>query len=380
MVKLKKQTQFVILILLMLTASCSRDERIIEDIAFVQTKGYDLLENDDLDEDDDPIYQLTTSAPLVEPDRTSPMVSRRTVARLNKEGVQQNARTTERTIVTGQLRLLLYSHELAENGLAPLLDAIERDPQVPARTKMAIVDGEAGPLMEMEFDEHPRTTVYLDELLDKEARFNVIPDTKVYQFFRDLKDDSRDPVLPVIKLEEDSVVVSGIALFENDKYQSQLGLDDSLILFFMERQFDRGDLIMSIPNNETNGNELVAYTSLSSKRDFKVEKSKKGYEVTISIDIRGIILENIGDIDITKVEGQKKLEKLMEEFIKNKAEEIVVYTQENKVDPIGIGTQVRNSVKYDEWESLDWREEWPKVTVNCEVEIDIRDYGMIAEE
>lgn len=369
----------LVIISILIGSGCARDERIIEDIAFVQTIGYDLMDTEELDEDE-PMYQLTTSAPLVEPDRTGPKISRMTTTKLNKEGIQQNARTTERTIVVGQLKLLLYSKKISEKGLEPLFDVIVRDPQIPARTKMAIVDGESGPLIEKEFDEHPRTTVYLDELLEKEALYNVIPDTNVYHYFRDLKDDSRDPVLPVIKLEEENIIVSGLAFLKDDVYRTQIGIDDALMFFFLERQFERGDLIMSIPNNETNENELVAYTSLSSKRKFDVNKKEGGYDVTIKIDIRGIILEYIGDINITKAEGQKKLEKIIADHIKKKTEEIVALTQENQVDPIGIGTQVRNSLSYDEWNALDWHEEFPQIQVHCEVNIDIRDYGMIADE
>jgi len=377
MVKVICKVKIVILFLIVMVSGCGVDEKVIEDLAFIQAKGYDLISTEDLEEgEEEPMYRMTTSAPLVEPDREKPLTSRSTMTRLNKEGIQINARTTERDLVSGQLRMLLYSQTLAEQGLKPLLDVLERDPQVPARAKLVIVEGEVNTLLEKEFDEHPRTTVYLDELLEKEARFNVIPETMVYQFFRDLKDDSRDPVLSMIKLQEENVIVTGLAFLKNDVFITQLDLDDSLIFFFLEKDFNQGDLNMSIPNNQAEANELVSFTSISSTRDIDVEKNDQSFDVTIEIEINGAILESIGEIDISEEEGQQKLESLIEQYIKLKADEIIAFTQENQVDPIGIGRQIRNSLSYDEWQSLDWREEWPNVDVRCEVEIDIRDFGM----
>jgi len=374
----KVMSKIVILFFIVLISGCVVDEKVIEDLAFIQTKGFDLVATEDLeDEEEEPMYRLTISAPLVEPDRDKPIISRVTTTRLNKEGIQLNARTTERTLVSGQLRLILYSQALAEQGLNPLLDVLERDPEVPIRAKLAIVEGEVNALMEKEFDEHPRTTVYLDELLEKEARFNIIPETKIYEFLRDLKDDSRDSVLPMIKSEEENVIVSGLGFLKDDVFITQLGLDDSLIFFMLEKAINQGNLNMSIPNDEAERNELVSFTSISSTRDIDVENNNQSFDVTIKIKLKGTILESIGEIDISEEEGQQKLENLIEQYIKLKADKIIAFTQENQVDPIGIGTQVRNSLSYDEWQLLDWREEWPNVDIRCEVEIDIRDFGMV---
>ncbi|WP_280770165.1 Ger(x)C family spore germination protein [Salipaludibacillus daqingensis] len=374
---IKLSPYIVMFFILMLISGCGADEKVIEDLAFIQTKGYDIIAGEDLEDDGEEVmYRLTTSAPLVEPDREKPKISRVTTARLNKEGIQLNARTTERNIVSGQLRLLLYSKKVVENGLRPLLDVLERDPQIPARAKLAIVEGEVNPLMEREFDEHPRTTIYLDELLEKEARFNVIPEIKVYQFLRDLKDDGKDPTLPMIKLEEEGVAVNGLAFLKNDVYKTKLELDDSLIYFFLEKDVDQGDLNMSLPNPETGKNELVSFTSISTERDISVEKMEESFDVNIEVEMKGTILENIGDIDISDEEGQKEIEKLIEEYVTTKAEEIISFTQQSSVDPLGIGKKVRNSMSFKEWEELNWREEWPGVRVNVEVDIDIRDFGM----
>jgi len=379
MVKIIYIVKIVILFLIVMVSGCRVDEKVIEDLGFIQTKGYDLVANEDLeDEEQESMYRMTTSAPLVEPDRDEPLISRVITSRLNKEGIELNARTTERNLVSGQLRLLLYSQAVAEQGLNPLLDVLERDPQIPTRAKLAIVEGEVNTLMENEFDEHPRTTVYLDELLEKEARFNIIPETNIYQFFRDLKDDSRDPVLPMMKSEEDNAIVAGLGFLRNDVFITKLGLDDSLIFFMLEKAIDQGDLNMSIPNDEAKRNELVSFTSISSTRVIDVEKNNQSFDVTIKIELKGTILESIGEIDISEEKGQQKLENLIEQYIKLKADKIIALTQENQIDPIGIGTQVRNSLSYDEWQLLDWREEWPNVDVRCEVEVNIRDFGMVA--
>jgi spore germination protein len=49
--------------------------------------------------------------------------------------------------------------------------------------------------------------------------------------------------------------------------------------------------------------------------------------------------------------------------------------QQAKTDALGIGRYVRNSLSYKEWTSLNWREVYPQIEVECHVKVTIKDYG-----
>ncbi|MNC76546.1 hypothetical protein D3C75_1282890 [compost metagenome] len=54
---------------------------------------------------------------------------------------------------------------------------------------------------------------------------------------------------------------------------------------------------------------------------------------------------------------------------------MVKQMQEHNVDSLGIGAYVRNRMNYKEWTSLNWREMYPQIEVECHTKVVIKDYG-----
>ncbi len=82
-------------------------------------------------------------------------------------------------------------------------------------------------------------------------------------------------------------------------------------------------------------------------REIEVVKNSEPFEVNIKANLIGSIVEHHGDLVLGNEGDQAKLEKMTQEFIETKSIEIIKTLQENKVDSLGIGKAIRNSMDYN---------------------------------
>ncbi|MFV8830346.1 Ger(x)C family spore germination protein [Alkalihalobacterium sp. APHAB7] len=366
--------KLLILIFFLLIHTGCTDIRILEDIGFIHGMALDIKVKEEYD------YRrnllITVSIPQIEQAAKKNREVLTTVGRSDKEAMLSFARQSNRQLVSGQLKNILYGLELAESGIGENIDTLNRDPTFGSRIKISVVNGSANELLSRDYPEHPRTSQYIDEMLEKEAQLNVIPETRLYHFTKDLFDDGRDPVAPVLKMGKNEIIVDGIGLFQDDRYITKLEPGDSRVFFFLRGDFTEGALHFDIEDEEKNKPAQLLYDSLENHRRISVDTSKfPDLEVNIELNIRGSLLEYNGTLDITNKTELHHLEQIIEGKIKAHAEEIVKVMQEEKVDSIGIGKVVRKHLDYETWSSIDWRDIYSNAMITIEVHAVIKDIG-----
>lgn len=357
----------------MLLTGCG-DRRILEELGFIQTAAYDEVKKTENGKETQYLH-VTVNIPVAQPDAKNAREVLSTVSKSIKKARIELSRQTDEILVSGQLRNTLFGLDLAKSGMWSYIDTLLRDPSVGHRVKVTVVNGNAHHLLSREYSLHPRIGEFMDQLLEKESRSQTVPETTVYHFARDYFDDGIDPVVPIVREGDEAVFIDGIALFRDDKYVTKLNPDDALLFAFLRGDFKQGDLSLDIPDG--GHTELIMFSSLVSNRKIQVERGKQArdYKVTIEVEISGSVLEYMGELDITKPENQKLLEKRMSAYLTKEGQRIIDKMQTSKVDSLGIGKFVRNKMRYKEWKAIDWHEEFPKVEVKSKVVIGIKDYG-----
>lgn len=361
-----KLTAFMSLILLVLLTGCG-DQKILEKIGFTQTTSYDLLPEGNL--------KIAVTIPKADPEANVSREVLSTTAQSSKEAKISFSRQTHLILVSGQLRNTLFGLSLAKSGLWNHIDTLIRDPSISPRVKVTVVNGDAESILEKNYKQHPRTGKYVDLLLEKETHFQTLPKVTIYDFARDYYDDGIDPVAPIIKDIGDSVIVDGVALFRDDKYIAKVDPNDSLIFSFLRGDFKQGQININLAGTDES-RETVMFSSIVSSRkvDVKQAADKKSI-VNIEVNVKGSILEYIGDLKLSNDSDRRKLERNMSENLSGRGNQMVQFMQEKKVDSVGIGMYVRNSMSYASWKNTDWREEFPHIQINCHIHVKIKDYG-----
>src|SRR5699024_2053518 len=109
------------------------------------------------------------------------------------------------------------------------------------------------------------TAQYLQDLLSKEKDRNTLPDNSVHAFIRDVDKIGIDPILPIIDVKDNYPIITGTALFQQDKYVESVSFSDAFLINIMLNRVKGSPLEASIPyeNYQEEIDERFSGTSVS---------------------------------------------------------------------------------------------------------------------
>ncbi|WNR44169.1 Ger(x)C family spore germination protein [Paenibacillus roseipurpureus] len=363
----KTQYRCLLIGLLAVLTGCGSDQRILEKIGLTHTTCFDLMPEGKL--------RVTNSIPLSTGEGRRPREVLTTISDSSKGAKVDLSRQTQLTLVSGQMRNILFGWTLAERGFWDDIDTLVRDPSVSPRVKVTVVNGEAHSLIIRNYSNYLRTAKYIDHLLESEIKIQTIPKVTLYDFTRDYYDDGIDPVAPIINELTDHVKVDGIALFQDDRLRMKVDVNESVYFAMMRDDFKMASLPIVL-SGEKEKKELVLFDSLINKRRIRVARAgSHSFRVDIQLKVSGVILEYMGDLKISKEEDKHKLEEKIAAKITQHAEAILKRMQQKNVDSLGLGNVVKSSVPYKEWKNMNWREVYPDIEIHCATQVKIKHYG-----
>jgi spore germination protein len=160
------------------------------------------------------------------------------------------------------------------------------------------------------------------------------------------------------------VEVSGIALFDKDKLVGKLDFSEFFVFTVLAETSKNGSYKV---RNDT------FVRNLGSKRKFQVSNNKSNPKITINVQIDGIIRQHAGE-KLQQKKLYEKIEKQMEQDIKEEAEKMIKKLQVLKVDPLGLGEQVRSRTR--NWDEKKWNDMYPTINVKVKVDVKITESGV----
>src|SRR5690606_21344335 len=125
---------------------------------------------------------------------------------------------------------------------------------------------------------------------------HTIPEVTLYEFVRDYFDDGIDPVSPMLKKGEKSIVNDGIALFKDDQYMAKVPTEKALIFAFLRGNFKRGQISLDMNTGEEE-HEKVMLSNINSKRKVRltaIDVNSEYFKVEMNVRINGSVLEYDG--------------------------------------------------------------------------------------
>lgn len=354
------------------------DAKPIELLGFIHTSAFDLSHQKDTA--NEPRLFVTFSVPEVNKQAESKRELLFIVANSPKEARLKLSRQTNYTLVSGQLRNVLFSLDVARQGMNKMMDSLLRDPTIGSQVKITLVEGNAHELLKKEYKEHPRTSQYIDRMLEKGGHLNAVPKVNLYRFQRDLLDDGIDAIAPIIRGGKNSIIINGLGAFNGDRFVKKLSPKEARMLLLIREPSELGEVVMNVGSGSRKA-DMLLYSNIKSKSKIRVESVEPAHpertRVHIDMELQGSVLEYEGKLDPSSPENQKKLEKKLEKHISHAVQNLVHELQQSRSDAIGIGQYVRNSMSYREWKDMDWKKVYPKIDVRCHVRVKIRDYGKI---
>lgn len=370
---MRTKFKFLLILLTLLIGTACADVRIADDIALIQGIAYDMAEGDKIRGSFMiPIYEnpeSTKSDILTDEDRTSRGIQ----LELNEKSPNK--------LATGQLRVALFGQRVAERGILDIIDMLYRDTTIGNRIYLAVVKGKGEDLLKEEISITEHAAIYISNLIEQNIKNENLPSMNFHQFIYAYYSDGMDPFLPYLAKEKGNahVKILGLALFDQDKMVSTLPRNKMFYFKLLSREgYQNGAVEIEMSNkvkdHDGKSGEFAAIENIHSNSRFFIRETEQGISVKINIKMDGIIQEFTGERGLQKPGVLNEIKRRLEKKIKANTLEMLKDFQKLNIDPIGIGEQYRSSTR--SWNPKEWREKYPHVMFDINVDINILETGV----
>ncbi|MBR7553041.1 Ger(x)C family spore germination protein [Allobacillus sp. GCM10007491] len=379
--KMKIKKFFLILSIVVLLTGCA-EERVLEDLGIITTAGFDKGEDGPEVFGTFITYKFSQQLSNV----NSPIHSS---GRTAQDAFHLAFAKTAKKLVTGQLRAVVYGPDLAKEGIWPHLDTLQRNQFVSDLVYITVSEMPSREVLNAQvFEEAPNVGIYIYRLLDQVIGKEEIVDSSLHEFIKNYLKVGVDPITPVLSIEEDRVIVTGLGLFQDDRFIDTIDLHEAFYVRLILDEFKAGELQIELPTENyrqfmedfepSPEEETFEITMQQIKSASQISPKDSGkYHFSIKIRFEGDIRELTKELDLESKEVIHMLEKDMAKKIEENISKLLEKTQELNVDSLGFGTFWNAKFKGDKkLTEEEWRKEYPNFQFDIDVTTEILRNGI----
>lgn len=282
------------------------------------------------------------------------------------------------------MEVLIISKDLAYKGIYPILDWLDRDPELRDDVKILVSREEtAKEIIECKNSKNAITSYVIHAILKNNKSIPKYPNEDLWEFTSDYTKPGIEPIAATIKIVledgEKKIQVSGTAVFLNDVLLGFLGDNGSMDLFIIRNKLKGG--LIHLNKNITNlDTDLVLEVFNSST---KINPKVEDGEVIVEINVKPILGLALAEtvFDFTKKDTCNLMEKLCEEYLEASITETIKTIQEEyKSDICGFGHKINISLPA-QWKNLksDWNNNFSNLNFLVKVEAEIKGSGELSK-
>ncbi|MGG3561445.1 Ger(x)C family spore germination protein [Neobacillus rhizosphaerae] len=358
------------------------EQKPLEKLGLITTAGYDLVGKEQIKgivvvQKFDPMAQSAT--------KVISAISKTSKGLRQAENLKSNQK-----LVSGQLRSVVYSRELAERGIIQLVDTLNRDAAIGNMVYLTIADQTAEEIMKID---QSKTNInlgtYIYNLIKQNVEGEQIISPTLQEFNHNYYDIGKDPVLPILKIQGGDVVISSVGLFREDRLVDELKQSQLFFLKILVDKYKAGTLEMGFKKEKLQDIMLeglvptplynkvyLTIDNIRSKSKIKlIDKQNLKFKVEIKLDSR--LLEMTEPLDLAKPATVKLLEKKINKAMEKQVEDLLYHLRELDIDPIGFGNEYEVHYRGKQISKEKWRELYKKAEFDVQVKNRIEKTGVI---
>lgn len=277
-------------------------------------------------------------------------------------------------VVSGQLRVAVYGKEMAEQGIRSVVDSFTRDASIGNMLYLVIAEGSAEELIK--FREGTLTYnfgTHLYNLIQQNVKDQQFPSPTLQNFVNTYDNPGKDPILPIMGIDEDRIGLKEIGLLKGDRLVGTLSNKELFYLLLMMKGVGSGSFDIEIPyekissqlyksktHNTTEefrqGSVYITVDNVRTKQKIKLVK-KEPPTFKVDVEIKTRVLEVTENIDFMQKKTFDILTDLANKQLEDGIRRNIAYLQEIESDPIGFGSlyqakERKKELSQDEWVNL----------------------------
>ncbi|MBO7744500.1 Ger(x)C family spore germination protein [Paenibacillus sp. MWE-103] len=272
-----------------------------------------------------------------------------------------------RPIKTGKISVVLIGKAVAAKGISNELDVLLRDALSSRKMYVAIVDGQAKKVLQTNFSSNLEKGMYLFDLLDMNVRTGLVPRANLNDFEYAYLGKGMDPFLPILSLRGDQAVISGLALFKDDRYVSSLNEQQMRVVKLLRENTKYGILEARLQDGT-----YFAVKNVGSKVKYRVSRDKNRPSLLITLRLNAEVIDSKG-IRLTGLEHRRFQDSLEKELVTT-GTGLIRQFQNDGIDPLGLGDFVRSKTRH--WSEAAWKQAYPAANVSLKVHVVLTETGI----
>ncbi|MDD4570144.1 MAG: Ger(x)C family spore germination protein [Tepidanaerobacteraceae bacterium] len=301
------------------------------------------------------------------------------------DSVRNATMQSDRKLFFAQNRAIVIGEEIAREGVTPLLDLFDRDPEPRRLTWLLVAKGKAGDVIHAEHEQENIPSKAIESLIKSSDVTSMAVTVNLNDFLKNLSTHSTNAVAGRIDIinEEDGenkkikMRVTGASVFKGDKLVGFFDRSETRGLNWINGKVKSGIIVVKSPIQETK-NVALEIIRASSKITPEIQDGQIG--ITVEIKEEGNLGEQMSSLELTNTEMFRVLEQRKAQVIKNEIESVFKKAQKEwGTDIFGFGEAVHR--KYPkEWKELkeQWGDVFPEIDVQIKVDAKLRAPGLSA--
>ncbi|KQL36330.1 hypothetical protein AN960_17090 [Bacillus sp. FJAT-25509] len=283
-------------------------------------------------------------------------------------------------------RVYLISKSFASDDPVSELDFLLGAPYSSINTPLVVVDGDFSKVFETATDPKKEFSKDLNEFVVSMEKNRTIPTVSMMNFIQSRDDPLSDLALPMLSPINSDLELNGALLYRHGTPTGKtLDRDQVKLLMLMEggntgRQRFTGNLERYTEKSSGKNGEK-SYSETANKNNFGFTVKRNFSKITVSNKSNKLPkIEVKVKLQVSAFELGKEGHKLkpdyvqMEKVLSNHFEKMALATiktmQSANSDVLGISKELK-AFHPNVWKSLNWRKDYPKMTIEPKIEIDI---------
>ncbi|OPA75090.1 spore gernimation protein [Paenibacillus selenitireducens] len=359
----------LILVSSCLLMSCVKTS-VLEKLGLTVAVGYDLLQKD----------KLNVTSVLINPSVESKKKSEIITSEANSnKGARININNmSSHTLVSGQVRVVLFDDQLGKQGISVIIDNLSRDPFFGDMIFLAISDGSSNELLSHDYSQIPDIGMYLYEMLQQHIEDDWVPSCTVQDYRSALYSIGGDPILPILHKKDDSVEISGLALFSDDKVVGTIAPGEAYLLKLLQGKQKTDLKEISIDRNELHpfllkkreGTVRVVISNIGSKTRFRLTSVQK-LEFHVNVHMNVELQEITDHYDFRNPKAKTLLEQKIGKALSKETDRLIQKLQRMNSDAIGFGKVYRSTVRGSNLSRDKWHGMFPSAKIHSHFKVNI---------
>ncbi|MGX6443501.1 Ger(x)C family spore germination protein [Neobacillus sp. K501] len=343
-----KRILLLLCLLVLVLTSCS-NERVVDQLHILTTMGFDKNKNGYMGT---ALYSnLTQKGGKISFIQGNSKQIQLILNQMNNQSTKQ--------IDISKLRMIMFSQEVAKEGLSHFLLTICKDPLISNYLFIVVTDGSVASFSKGLKNKDRSNFPYY--MIEQNMKTGNIPRSNLSTVLFDFYGEGRDFTVPYLRFNKNGESeIIGYGIFKDDKLKFVINREEMELYKLLQGKIIQGDIPYAINNDQDKNTAL--FSIQYGKGHKTISKHQYETKVTYQLILNGMVKEYPQG---TQVEINKSLIHLKKKLQKDLVALLNKF-QEEKVDPLGIGDLVRAN-------SRDWNEKqfYKEIYPNIAFEIDL---------